>query len=119
MATRPYTSRGPRVTPYTFDSQLWGNFHPGRARARGILGRYPACRWGGSQAFGTVEGYPPVDGLTLEDRLVCFRTLSSHLPSWPYILLPPHDLLTGVPMMVNEGDLLLFIEPAPADVAVD
>ena len=41
------------------------------------------------------------------------------MPTWAYIYVPPHDMLTTFPMMLNEGELLLFIEPEPEDVAVD
>lgn len=101
--------------PCTFDSQLWGNIRPGKTRAPAVLGRYLAYRWGGSQAFGTIGGYPLINGLTLEERLVFFRTLSSHLPAWAYIYLPPHDMLLEFPLMFNEGEPLYFIEPAAAE----
>ena len=47
--------------------------------------------------MGTFWGYPLVEGLTLEEQLLFFRDLSSHLPSWAYIYLPPHDMLLEFP----------------------
>ena len=106
---------GPQCSPCEFRSQAWLSANPARVRAPQILGRYPAYRWGGQQANGSIGGYPLVEGLTVEERLQFFRQLSEHLPTWAYIYLPPHDMLTGFPMMINEGELLLFIEPAAAN----
>ena len=81
------------------------------------MGSFPAYRWGGPGAYGTIEGYPLIDGLTLEERLAFFQTLSSHLPAWAYIYLPPHEMLLDFPLMFNEGEALYFIEPAAAEDA--
>ena len=106
---------GPGCAPCVFRSQVWGSANPAKVRAPALLGRYQAYRWGGQQANGSLAGYPLVEGLTLEDRLVFFQTLSSHLPTWAYIYLPPHDMLLDFPLMFNEGEPLYFIEPAAED----
>ena len=103
---------GPHCDPCRFGSQLWSFANPAKVRAPQILGRYPAYRWGGQQANGSFGGYPLVEGLTLEERLLFFQELSSHLPAWVYIYLPPHDMLLEFPLMFNEGEPLYFIEPA-------
>ena len=78
-------------------------------------GRYLAYSRSGPQAFGTIGGYPLINGLTLEERLVFYRTLNSHLPAWAYINLPPHDMLLEFPLMFNDGEPLYFVEPAEED----
>ena len=107
--------RGPGCDPCEFGSHMSYGPSPGKVRAPAILGRYPAYRWGGDRAMGTFWGYPLIEGLTLEERLLFFRDLSSHLPSWAYIYLPPHDMLLEFPLMFNEGEPLYFIEPAAAE----
>ena len=89
-----------------------GNIRPGKTRAPTVPGRYLAYRRGGPQAFGTIGGYPLINGLTLKERLVFCRTLSSHLPVWAYIYLPPHDMLLEFALMFNDGEPLYFAEPA-------
>ena len=106
---------GPDCAPCEFRAQLWATANPAKVRAPEILGRYPAYRWGGAQASGWVAGFPLIEGLTIEDRLVFYQTLSRHLPAWAYIYLPPHDMLLDFPLMFNEGEALYFIEPAAAE----
>ena len=106
---------GPGCEPCDFASQLWSVSNPAKVRAPSILGRYPAYRWGGPQADGSIAGYPLIEGLTVEERLLFYQDLSSHLPVWAYIYLPPHDMLLDFPLMFNEGEPLYFIEPAPED----
>ena len=106
---------GPGCTPCGMYSRMWARGMPAKTKAPSVMGGYPAYRWGGKVADGGIGGYPLVEGLTLEERLVFYQTLSSHLPTWAYIYLPPHDMLLDFPLMFNEGEALYFIEPAAED----
>ena len=56
------TIEGPRCSPCEFRSQVWLSATPAKVRAPQILDRYPAYRWGGPQANGSIGGYPLVEG---------------------------------------------------------
>ena len=107
------TINGPDCDPCGMYSRMWDGGPPSTRRAPAILGRYPSYRWGGPLADGGLGGYPLVEGLTVEERLQFYQQLSSLLPAWAYIYLPPHEMLLEFPLMFNEGEPLYFIEPAP------
>lgn len=107
---------GPACDPCGIYSEIWSGWtrNPARVRAPETLGRYPAWRWGGDNAAGRWGGYPFVEGLTVEQRLLFFQELSRHLPEWAYFYLPPSEMLLDFPLMINQGRPLYFIEPAAA-----
>ena len=102
----PYYVRidGPGCEPCGLWSELWrGHRNPGRVRAPDLLGRYPAYRWGGSGADGLIWGYPMVEWLTVEERLLFFPDVERPPPLLGLHLPPAPRDAAGLPADVQRG----------------
>jgi hypothetical protein len=83
-------------------------------RAPDFLGSYDSYAWIelGIRGNGNFSGFPwTASAMTPEDREQFFLRLSTNLPSWVYIYLPPDARVAPYPQIFHGGQHLLFIEP--------
>ena len=83
-------------------------------KAPDFLGSYDSYAWIelGIRGNGNFSGFPwTASAMTPEDREQFFSRLSTNLPSWVYIYLPPDARVAPYPQVFHGGQQLLFIEP--------
>jgi hypothetical protein len=105
--------------PRCRDCKLWAlGFDLGRepkiGKAPSFLGGSNAYVWGrpGFRGEGNFTGYPwTAPEMTADDRIEVLRSISSKLPAWMYLYVPPDQKLAPYPQMFHQGRILLFVEP--------
>jgi hypothetical protein len=98
------------------------------ARAPHFLGGYPAYAWTsdswtrrafwrpGPSLRPEVNPFPWAQTwLSPAEKLEVYRGLSAHLPRWAYLYIAPSRFIVDYPIIVNQGQVHLFLTPeAPA-----
>lgn len=98
------TKTAPAWLDYNGPTYTWMNW--GRGQTYDTRFSVVRVNYGG-QATEMYEGVPMPD--RVNSRLYLLQ-VSENLPSWVYIYLPP-DKFADYPVMLNDGEMLLFIEP--------
>jgi hypothetical protein len=83
-------------------------------KAPDFLGSYESYAWIelDIRGNGNFSGFPwTASAMTPEDREQFFLRLSTNLPSWVYIYIPPDARVAPYPQMFHQGKQLLFVEP--------
>lgn len=86
---------------------------PKTRKAPKNIGGYDSYRWSvGGVENADFNGFPmTAEHLTAEERLNILTEVSRHLPSWIYIYVAPAETLASIPILLHEGEPMLFIEP--------
>lgn len=86
---------------------------PKKRKAPKILGRYKSYNWsvdGFRNAF--LAGYPMgAKHLSRDEKMNIYTRVSQNLPEWVYLYVAPSEELADFPILLNQGEPMLFIEP--------
>ena len=87
---------------------------PKGRKAPNILGEFDAYTWGVSGLNNLqFNGFPMAEeDLSVDEKMNILQSVSAALPNWMYIYIAPDDRLTGFPMILHQGQPMLFLEPA-------